>query len=182
MAGHVCPPWLAVFLANPFRKLLQDPQAITAPYLEPGQTALDIGCGPGFFSVAMAELVGREGRVIAVDLQPKMLDMLQRRARRAGVDGIIEPRRCRKDDIGVKEPVDFVLAFAVVHEVEDQRRLFSQLAACLKPESRLLVAEPRAHINQAAFEESISLAHQAGLAVIERPKIRLSRSALLHLL
>jgi ubiquinone/menaquinone biosynthesis C-methylase UbiE len=80
-------------------------------------TAMDIGCGMGFCSIAMARMVGNEGKVISVDLQQKMLDVLLKRARKAGVAERIETHRCEADSLGVDTAVDFVLAFMMVHEV-----------------------------------------------------------------
>ena len=87
MAAHVCPWWSAWFtINNPLRRLLHDPQQIVGPYVEPGMTVMDVGCGAGWFSIPMARMVGDQGRVLAVDLQPQMLDMVRRRreGRRGG--------------------------------------------------------------------------------------------------
>ncbi len=65
---HVCPVERAGSLDNRIRRWLQDPQKILGPYIEEGMTILDIGCGPGFFSIDMAQMVGKSGRVIASDL------------------------------------------------------------------------------------------------------------------
>ena len=74
MHGRVCPSWLAFVLNNPLRKLLQNPEKILKGLVQEGQTAVDLGCGPGFFTLPLARMVGESGRVIAVDLQSKMLD------------------------------------------------------------------------------------------------------------
>ena len=91
MAGHVCPWWSVPFTINtPLRRLLHDPQKIVGPYVKPGMTVMDVGCGVGWFSIPMARMVGDHGKVIAVDLQQQMLDMLRRRAEKAGVAARIE--------------------------------------------------------------------------------------------
>lgn len=71
--NRVCPVGLAGTLDNSIRKWLQNPQKILSPYIKEGMTVLDLGCGPGFFSVPMAKMVGKSGRVIACDLQEGML-------------------------------------------------------------------------------------------------------------
>ena len=82
---HVCPWWSVPFTIDPpFRRLVHDPQKIVGPYVKPGMTVMDVGCGVGWFSIPMARMVGDQGKVIAVDLQPQMLDMLRRRAEKAG--------------------------------------------------------------------------------------------------
>jgi ubiquinone/menaquinone biosynthesis C-methylase UbiE len=79
-------------------------------------------------------LPGHDGRVIAVDLQQKMLDVLQKRAKKAGVAERITTHRCEKDSIGLAEPIDFVLAFYSAHEVPDLRRLLAEIHGCLRPD------------------------------------------------
>jgi len=65
----VCPVEKAGILDNRLRRLVQDPKIILKPYLKEGMIALDVGCGPGYFSLDMARMVGKTGRVIACDLQ-----------------------------------------------------------------------------------------------------------------
>ena len=71
---HVCPWWLCYSFDNPLRRLIHNPQRILSPYIKQGMTVLDAGCGMGYFSIGMAKMVGDSGKVIAVDLQQKMLD------------------------------------------------------------------------------------------------------------
>ena len=69
MAIHVCPWWAGYFIDNPLRRLLHSPEAILGRHLRTGMTAMDLGCGMGLFSIAMARMVGDQGCVIAVDIQ-----------------------------------------------------------------------------------------------------------------
>jgi len=86
MSNRVCPWWLGYFLASPVRRWAQgDPAHILSPYVREGMTVLEPGPGMGFFTIPLAHLVGTSGRVVAVDLQPKMLAALKRRAAKAGV-------------------------------------------------------------------------------------------------
>lgn len=175
---RVCPWWLAYTFDNPFRHLFQNPAKIVGPYLGPGQAALDLGCGMGFFSRGMARLVGPEGRVIALDLQQEMLDTNLRRAKRVGLADRIEPRLCRADDLGPAQPVDFALAMWMVHETPDQAAFLAQAAAWLKPEGRFLIAEPKMHVTRADLDRTVQLFPQAGLKELGRPKVGLSRTVL----
>ncbi len=185
MAEHVCPWWLCYTFDNPLRRLVQDPRAILRPYLTGGQTALDLGCGMGYFSLGMACLVGAQGRVIAVDLQEKMLATLKRRAAKHKVQARIQTRRCLPDDLGLDDlrgQVDFALVFWMLHEVPNQAGFLQQVAASLKSGGRLLIAEPRFHVSQAAFSAELDLLRDQGWEVLARPAIWGSHAALLRLL
>jgi len=177
--AHVCPWWGGYFIDNRFRRLLHKPEAILSPYVRPGMTALDFGCGMGFFAIPMARLVGETGRVIAADLQQKMLDTLQKRARKAGVGDRVRGHCCAPDSLGLTVPLDFVVAFYSVHEAPDAGRLLSEIHECLREESCLLVVEPVGHVGAKRFERLVSLGREVGFTVAERPRVRLSRAVLL---
>ena len=151
MIAHVCPWWGGYFLDNRFRRILHKPGEILGPYIEQGMTVMDFGCGMGFFSIAMARLLGGEGRVIAVDFQKKMLDTLLKRAKQAGVADRIRTHRCERDSVGMVEPVDFVLAFWSAHEAPDIFLLLTEMHGCLVHKGRLLLVEPRGHVSTKAF-------------------------------
>ena len=95
MAKHVCPWWVGYLLISPIRRWLQDPDKILSPYISEGMTVLDVGPGMGFFTIPAARMVGNSGRVIAVDLQEKMLKSLVKRAEKAGVAGRIVDQAMR---------------------------------------------------------------------------------------
>lgn len=137
----------------------------------------------GFFTLPLARLVGAGGRVVCVDIQEKMLSALKRRARRAGLADRIEARVCDTDSLGVADlvlTIDFVLAFAVVHEARNADRLFKEIQSALKPRGRVLVAEPRGHVSERAFRKTLSVAEHDGLVEIESLKIWGSHAAILE--
>jgi ubiquinone/menaquinone biosynthesis C-methylase UbiE len=177
MPGHVCPWWGGYFIDNPLRRLIHNPEKILSPYIQPGMTVMDFGCGMGLFSIAMAKLVGDGGRVIAVDLQQQMLDVLQKRAMRAGVVDRITSHRCEATSIGIDKPVDFALAFYSAHEVPDLRRLLSEIHLLLCPGGKFLVVEPIGHVTAQDFETMLSLAEEIGFRNQERSRVRWSRAA-----
>ena len=178
MKIRVCPWWLSCVLYNPLRRLLHNPDRILAGLVQPGQTVMDIGCGPGHFTLAMARLVGDTGRVIAVDLQPKMLDMVRRRAERTGFSQRIRLHQCAPDRLGVEAQVDFAFAFWMVHEVPDGLAFLRQVAALLKPGAHFLLVEPRLHVTLERFDRTVQLARAAGLQPCAEPGITLSRAVL----
>jgi len=182
VAEHVCPVWVGHLLASPIRKWLQHPDKLLGPYLAPGALALDVGSAMGFFSLPMARRVGTGGKVVCVDLQPRMLEKLAGRARRAGLLERLELRACEAEDLGIDDlrgRVDLALAFAMVHESRSPDRLLGQIAASLKPTGRLFLAEPRGHVSAAAFQATLELSARQGLAVVEEPRVWRSRAALL---
>ena len=144
---------------------------------------LEVGPGMGFFTLPLARLVGPRGRVTCVDVQEKMLAALMRRARRANFAERIEARTCGSDSLGVADlalKMDFVLAFAVVHEIGDADRFFREVQSALKPGGRVLFAEPSGHVSEPAFQESLSLAGHNGLQRVDSLKILHSRAAVLE--
>ncbi len=167
-------------LDNRVRKLIQNPYKIVGGYIEEGQTVLDLGCGPGVFSIAMAEMVGEKGRVIAADIQDEMLQMLRQKVEKTKLESRIRIHKSSPDKIGISEKVDFALAFYMVHEVPDKERFLREVATILKPQGKLLIVEPKFHVSKSSFEETIKIAHSAGLSPISRPKIFFSRAALLQ--
>jgi ubiquinone/menaquinone biosynthesis C-methylase UbiE len=181
--GRVCPWWLGYLLASPVRKLIHDPAKIMSPYVKMGMVAVDIGSGMGYFSIPMAKLVGREGKVICVDLQAKMLSSLRKRAKNAGVLESIEIRQATPDSLllgDIADTADFVLTFAVVHEIPDQARLFSEIYAVLKSGGQLLISEPRGHVTEQQFVATKFIAEANGFEAVATPGIRRTHSALLR--
>jgi SAM-dependent methyltransferase len=183
MSKRVCPWWLGYLLASPVRRWLsENPREILQPYVRQGMTIFEPGPGMGFFTLELARLAGNSGRVIAVDVQPRMIAGLKRRAARAGLQDRIEARVTAADSMGVSDlagKVDFTLAFAMVHEMPSAGRFFSETAEISKPGSTLLLAEPRGHITQPEFDAELQEAAKAGFTVVQRPSIRRSHGALL---
>ena len=175
---HTCPWWLCFTFDNPLRRRLQKPDLVLKGLLQPGETAVDIGCGMGYFSMAIARKVGPSGKVMCVDMQEKMLEMTRLKAERTGLSKVMQFHRCTADSLGLKVTCDFVLAFWMVHEVRDQRKFLGEVRDLLKVGGTLLIAEPKLHVTEAAFNETVCLAVAAGFEVANRPAISMSRAAL----
>jgi ubiquinone/menaquinone biosynthesis C-methylase UbiE len=175
----VCPVGRVATLDNRIRRWMQNPQKLIKPYIQEGMTVLDMGCGPGFFSIDLARMVGKSGRVIAADLQEGMLQKLRGKIQGTELEERITLHKSGKNRIGVAEKVDFVLAFYVVHELPNQNEFFEELKSLLKPKGRALIVEPPFIVSKAAFAETIRKATEAGFLSAEGPKVLLSKTVIL---
>ncbi len=183
MAKRVCPWWLGYFLISPIRRLMHDPREILSPFVKEGMIVIEPGCGMGYFTLELARLVGPRGKVVAVDLQEKMLSNLRRRLTKAGLVERVEARLAKQNTLGLEDHAgmaDFVLAFAVVHEMPNQRAFYSEARRVLRTGGRLLVSEPKGHVTPEAFDDSMEKACLLGFRLSERPVIGGSRSAVLE--
>ncbi len=178
--NRVCPVEKAGHLDSRFRRWLQDPSKILKPYVKEAMTVLDLGCGPGFFSIDMARMVGKSGRVIASDLQAGMLARLKAKIQGTELEKRITLHRCEQNRIGLSEKVDFVLAFYVVHEIVNQQVFFTELASILKPAGQVLVVEPPLHVSKSAFLKTISKARGAGFKNERGPKVIFGKTVTLR--
>ncbi len=177
---RVCPVEKAGTLDNRFRRWVQNPQKIAGPYINKGMTVLDVGCGPGFFSVDMAEMVGSSGRVIAADLQDVMLQKIHNKIKGTDLESRITLHKCEGDKIGVTDNVDFVLLVFMVHEVPDREAFFKEIENILNPGGQVLVIEPPFHVSKKAFDKTIKIAGDAGLHSSAGPKLFLCKTVLLR--
>ena len=180
MDPHVCPWWVAYTFDNPLRRLVHRPERIFEGLIPEGAIVLDIGCGMGFFTLAMAAMVGDGGRVFALDIQEEMLARLRRRASRKGLSHRITPILCEANHLSVDAQADFGLAFWMVHEVPDPRAFFMQVQGLLKPNGRLLLVEPVGHVSAARFSHLLDLASTEGFRCCGERQVWLSRAALLQ--
>ncbi|MCX6568800.1 MAG: class I SAM-dependent methyltransferase [Candidatus Aminicenantes bacterium] len=178
--NRVCPVEIAGGLDNKIRRWVQDPQKILRPYIGEGMTVLDLGCGPGFFSVDIAQMVGKSGRVIAADLQDGMLQKLRDKIHGTELEERITLHKCEENKIGLSEDADFILAFYMVHEVPHQEELFNEMKSIIKRNGKVFIIEPPFHVSKTAFEETIRRARDAGFTPVERPKVFLGRTVILN--
>lgn len=177
MNAHVCPWWLAYTFDHPLRKLAHNPKKLFGEYVRPGMTVVDLGCGLGFNSLGLAELVGKSGKVVALDIQQKMLDVLMKRAKKRGFLNRIKPHSASENDLRLNVKARFMLAFYMVHEVPDQDRLMVQVADNLSMDGRFMMIEPPFHVSKKDFEKSIARAQSSGLLLEKNYKILFGRTA-----
>lgn len=182
-AHRLCPWWIGYLLANPLRRLVQSPDEILRPHVRKGMKVLEPGPGMGFFTMPLLRMVGPAGRVVAVDVQPRMIRVLTRRAAKAGLLDRLDARVAKADSMGIGDldgAADFALAFAMVHEIDNRARFFAEVSRAMKPGARLLLAEPTGHIDAAEFDEELRHAAAARLVEVGRPPVSRSHTALLE--
>jgi SAM-dependent methyltransferase len=179
-SSHICPVRHAFWFDLPLRRFFHNPDRLLAPVVRPGMRVADIGCGPGYFSLALARLVGEQGRVYCHDLQPEMLAMVQDKVAQTPLADRISLIPCQPDRLGLAPGLDLVLAFFMVHEAPDPGRLLCEVIDALKPGGLFILAEPYFHVSGGRFCQTVNLAQEGGLMVQGRPRILDGRCVLLQ--
>ena len=132
---------------NPIKRTFEKPQRSIEPYVRKGQVVADLGCNTGYYTLALAECVGPEGRIYAVDMEEDYIGVLEKRANELGyhnVEGHVESAsnlRFIKD-----ESVDFVLANGLLCNMPENRHLaVNEITRILKPTGKayLSLGSPR---------------------------------------
>jgi ubiquinone/menaquinone biosynthesis C-methylase UbiE len=120
---------------NPFKRLFRNPQRDIEPYVTKGQIVADLGCNTAYYTFALAECVGPEGRVYAVDLKEDYVRALEKRAKELGYHNIEAYATSASDLSFIKdESVDFVLANGLLCNMAEQRPLaVNEIKRILKP-------------------------------------------------
>jgi len=142
-------------------------------------TVLDLGCGPGYFIPTMAKMVGAKGKVIAVDLQQGMLNLLKKKLAGKKFRKQVKSHKCSASKLGVSEKVDFVLAFFVMHEIPQPEKMFADIRKVLKKEGTVLLAEPKWHVSKEEFGGLVSAAEKTGFKILKKIRILGSWAVLL---
>ena len=117
---------------------------VSALELKPGLVAADIGAGSGYFSWRIAQKVGPQGKVYAVDIQPEMLELLMAQMRKRNVAAIVEPILGTVQDPKIPEnSTDLILLVDVYHELDFPYEMTRNMIKGLKPGGRLVLVEYR---------------------------------------
>ena len=134
-----------LWLERTERETEEQPQlVIDALEIKPGQTIADLGAGSGYYSFRIAPLVGPTGKVLAIDIEPAMLEVIAQRARREQSptsQRSAAPRRIRTSRRG---SVDLLFMVDVYHELEYPYEMLTKVRAALKPGGRVALIEYRA--------------------------------------
>ncbi len=174
--GMFDPANLERLLGEQRRAALPPEQTLHTAGVTTDQTVVDLGCGPGYFTLPAAEIVGPRGKVYAVDVQPEMLAACRARAAEAGVQGI---EFVQSDGIHVPLPdgvADQVLISVVLHESKDRAAFVREARRLLKPGGEVALIEFRKQDGppgppkevRLSEEEVAAVAGAAGLRVREQ--------------
>jgi ubiquinone/menaquinone biosynthesis C-methylase UbiE len=133
-------PWLE----RPEREMEEEPdKALDALQLTRGSSVADVGAGSGYFTVRMAERVGPDGRVYAVDIQPEMLRLLGERLKRGRITNVTPVLGAIDDPKLPEATLDLILMVDVYHEFSEPQKMLRRMRAALKPGGRLVLLEYR---------------------------------------
>lgn len=140
--GHKFDPRLKDRLLTEERhELLRPKELLRSLGLKPGATIADIGCGPGFFTIPAAEIVGENGRVLAADIQGEMLSAVKARVTEHGLTNV---RILKTSDTEVPLPhgcADLVLLAFTLDEIDQRARFLHRVGRLLKPDGKVAVLE-----------------------------------------
>jgi ubiquinone/menaquinone biosynthesis C-methylase UbiE len=138
-----CPSWLGwmVEMDNPFTKVNRARTIVELLELKPGMKVLDAGCGPGRLTLPVAEAVGPQGMVMAVDLQDEMLSRVREKVQNAGLQNVDLTQAALGDGNLPQSSFDRALLVTVLGEIPDQERALKEIHGALKPDGILSVTE-----------------------------------------
>jgi len=170
---HSLPHWFLGYLfLLPMRRLWENPRNVLGPWINSGDTVVELGPGMGYFSLDLARLVGGHGRLVCAEIQPRMRDVLQRRVDRAGLSSTVDIRRATPDDPNLDDlsgTVDFAFLHNMLHEVADPGRVVGKICRALKPGGLLYLAEPVGHVSPELYAWEVELVQEAGFVAEAEP-------------
>ena len=143
--AQVMGPGGILWLERTERETQEQPElVIDALEIKPGQTIADLGAGSGSYSFRIAPLVGPTGKVLAIDIEPAMLDAIAQRARRERIENVTTVRSSAQDPNLAPGSVDLLFMVDVYHELEYPYEMLTKVRTALKPRGRVALIEYRA--------------------------------------
>jgi ubiquinone/menaquinone biosynthesis C-methylase UbiE len=136
------PEFAANIIDNPIRRKLQPPyQTAIRHGIEEGMRVLEIGPGNGTYTLGAAQRVGLAGKVIAIDIEPKMIDRVLKRIETEGINNV-EARVADAYDLPFEDAsFDLIYMIAVINEIPDIPKALREFYRVLKPNGRLVTSE-----------------------------------------
>ena len=131
--------------------LFRDPcKALSAAGLEPGQQVLEVGCGPGFFTIPAADIVGESGRVLALDVNPLAVEHVQRKIETKGVTNAKTLLADAAQTNLADKSFDLAFVFGLAHAIGGVDRIWAEVHRVLKS-GGLLATEGRQRPPESLF-------------------------------
>ena len=162
-----CPASLDWLVDNPIRRWEMRP-ILDRVGIRPGERVLELGPGPGMFTVEAAQRVGSEGRLVAVDIQPKMIAQVEKRVREAGLTNV-ETHVADAYHLPLEnESVDRAFLVTVLPEIPDQARALAELRRVIKPGGLLSITEEFADPDYPFAFETVRRVEAAGFKLDQR--------------
>jgi ubiquinone/menaquinone biosynthesis C-methylase UbiE len=136
------PEFMANLIDNPFRRKIQPPYETAVRHgIQEGMRVLDIGPGNGTYTIAAAKRVGSSGEVVAIDIEPKMIDRVQKRIETEGIKNI-HARVADVYDLPFEDAsFDLSYMITVINEIPDIPRALGEIRRVLKPGGSLVFSE-----------------------------------------
>lgn len=136
------PQFLANLIDNPLRRRIQPPDEMALRHgIQAGMTVLEVGPGNGRYTLATARRVGAAGKVVAVDIEPKMIERVRRRAQAEGVTNV-EAKVASVYDLPFEGAYfDAIYMLSVIGEIPDLRRAIGEFQRVLGPGGTLAFSE-----------------------------------------
>jgi SAM-dependent methyltransferase len=167
-------------LESPSRDAWQKPDdVVRALGLAAGQTACDVGAGPGYFTLRIARAVGPRGRVFAVDVEPAILGALRDRLAKASLRNVVPVLALEDDPLLPDQACDLVLIVDTYHHFPDGPAYLRRLKRALRPGGRVVnidyekretpVGPPLDH--RLSRDEFLAEARSAGFQPIAEPRL-----------
>ena len=139
------------FVHETFYSLFRDPyKVLNAAGFEAGQKVLEVGCGPGFFTIPAAKIVGESGSVYALDVNPLAMERVQRKIEKEGLTNVKTILADAAETGLPEESFDLIFLFGFVHSVGDLENILTELHRLLKP-AGILSIEGRLRLSSELF-------------------------------
>lgn len=140
-SDRLVPPFA---LSNPLRRFIENPYSVVKRFVREGMVVADVGCGPGFYTIPIAEIVREKGKVYAVDANPKSIEVLKAKAVKRGLTNIIAKVSSASDLSFIPDSsVDFVLSKDVLCCMRDHEGAIKEISRILKPKGLAYITARR---------------------------------------
>jgi ubiquinone/menaquinone biosynthesis C-methylase UbiE len=136
------PQWMADLIDNPFRRKIQPPEETACRHgITAGMKVLEVGPGNGTYTIGAAKQVGPQGRIVAIDIEPRIISRLEKRIASEGLDNI-EVQVADVYDLPFEDgEFDLVFMIAVINEIPDIPKALTEFNRVLKPNGNLVFSE-----------------------------------------